>query len=98
MIRLGLAVMALTATAALGQLPSGSSDAPRARQGGAGDPNQIVCVRQNEVGSRLARRRVCRTRSEWQQHQAEFKREVESAQQQMESRYTDPDPPAFKPQ
>ena len=98
MMRFAFSMLALAATAALAQGPSPSSDAPTARSRGAGDPNQIVCVRQNAIGSRIAPRRVCRTRAEWKQHQAEFKREVESAQQQMESRYTDPEPGAFKPQ
>ena len=29
------------------------------------DPNEVVCEKQEVLGSRLAVRRVCRTRSEW---------------------------------
>ena len=31
----------------------------------ARDPNEIVCERQQQLGSRLATERVCKTRAEW---------------------------------
>jgi hypothetical protein len=50
----------------------------------------VVCVAEKQIGSRLNQRRVCRTRAEWDEHRAEHKQEVERAQQQMQTSYTDP--------
>ena len=44
------------------------------------DPDQIVCVTENETGSRVRARRVCRTRAEWAEHHAEQRRTVERTQ------------------
>ena len=45
------------------------------------DPNQIVCITEHETGSRVRAHRVCRTRAEWAEHQAEQRRTVERTQQ-----------------
>ena len=62
----------LGATAAMAQAPSGEGSA---KVGPNGDPNQVVCVNEQEIGSRLSRRRVCRTRAEW----AEVERQTRAA-------------------
>ena len=49
------------------------------------DPTQIVCRTETEIGSRLNRRRVCRTRAEWAEHQRMYRQHVERAQQQSQS-------------
>jgi hypothetical protein len=77
----------LVATAAVAQTSDGSSKGPTTRHGPSGAPTEVVCVRQQAIGSRLAARRVCRTRAEWEQHQSEFKQEVDRAQQQMQTDY-----------
>jgi hypothetical protein len=46
----------------------------------SGDPKQVVCLSQGEIGTRLARRRICRTREEWDQIRAEERRTVEKTQ------------------
>jgi hypothetical protein len=63
----------LAATAAVEQSPVG-------RVGPTGDPDQIVCISERETGSRLAARRVCRTRREWDEHRSETRRVVEKVQ------------------
>jgi hypothetical protein len=50
----------------------------------------VVCVAEKQIGSRLNQRRVCRTRAEWDEHRSEHKQEVERAQQQMQTQFTDP--------
>ena len=69
---------AVVARAALGAMVSfaltmpvlGQNDARPAKK--KSDPNEIVCEKQEVLGSRLAVRRVCRTRSEWaEQRQAD---------------------------
>lgn len=54
----------VAATAAWGQAPA---DTAAEKVGPNQDPNQVVCVNEREIGSRLSRRRVCRTRAEWTQ-------------------------------
>ena len=51
----------LGATAAVAQAPSDTT----AKVGPNQDPNQVICRTEREIGSRLSRRRVCRTRAEW---------------------------------
>ncbi len=80
MIKPVFLILALAAGgAAAAQAPVGS---PTTRVGPNQDPNQIVCVNQTEIGSRLNRRRVCRTRAEWAEHQREYRQNIERAQQQ----------------
>ena len=67
----------LGATAAIAQAPAGSSET---KVGPNGDPNQVVCVNEREIGSRLSRRRVCRTRAEWAEHEAQQRGTVERIQ------------------
>ncbi|HEX8640234.1 MAG TPA: hypothetical protein VF704_03655 [Allosphingosinicella sp.] len=85
MLKLALIGASLVATAAAAQNDGGEGRGPTTRVGPSQDPNEVVCVRQQAIGSRLATRRVCRTRAEWEQHQLEFKQEIERAQQQMQT-------------
>ena len=77
MLKVTVAVAALVATAALAQAPS---DTQTQSTGINADLNQIVCVNERETGSRVATRRVCRTRAEWAQHNAEQRRNLDRAQ------------------
>ena len=77
MIRIIIAAAAVVATAALAQAPT---DPQTQASGLNSDPNQIVCVNERETGSRVATRRVCRTRAEWAAHQAEQRRTVDRVQ------------------
>lgn len=65
------------ASAAIAQAPEGSTET---KVGPNQDPNQVVCVREREIGSRLSSRRICRTRAEWAAHEAEQRRTVEKTQ------------------
>jgi hypothetical protein len=65
------------AVAALAQAPSNT---PTQSAGQNADPNQIVCVNERDTGSRVATRRVCRTRAEWAEHNAEQRRTLDRVQ------------------
>ena len=67
----------LGATAAIAQAPSATDEGPR---GPDNDPDQIVCENQTEIGSRVSRRRVCRTRREWQEIRLESRKTAEKVQ------------------
>ena len=64
-------------TAALAHAP-GAGQGTKRRVGG--DPNEVVCVRERELGSRLAIRRVCRTRAEWDEYNRQLRQVVEKVQ------------------
>ena len=75
MWKLAVASALVATTAAVAQAPTGTT-----KRGVDNDPNRMVCVTERVVGSRLATRRVCRTRAEWDEHRAETRREVEESQ------------------
>lgn len=52
----------------------------RSASRGSLDPNQTICRTITEIGSRLARARVCMTRQQWEQYRRETRQEVEQAQ------------------
>ena len=65
-----LAILCAAAVAAAG-LGQALADPPaRKSREAAGDPNQMVCRREAEPGSRLKGRRVCLTRAQWSELRA----------------------------
>lgn len=44
------------------------------------DPNEIVCEKQRELGSRLAVKRVCMTRAEWADRRLQDRQTIDKAQ------------------
>lgn len=44
------------------------------------DPNRIVCRNITEIGSRLARRRICQTQAQWDEQQRLTRAETEDRQ------------------
>ena len=52
------------------------------------DPNEVVCERQEEIGSRLSAVRVCKTRAEWAEERRLTRQDIEHAQTQRGCRDT----------
>ena len=71
-----LAVSAVIGATAAAQAPTDSATTV----GPNNDPTQIVCVNERVTGSRVSSRRVCRTRAEWAEHEAEQRRTLEKTQ------------------
>ncbi len=46
------------------------------------DPNEMICERQQEPGSRLAAAKVCHTRAEWADLKSQDRQDIEKAQTQ----------------
>jgi hypothetical protein len=46
----------------------------------SGDPNQVICEKQEVTGSRLAVKRVCLTRSQWAERRLQDRQELERVQ------------------
>jgi hypothetical protein len=44
------------------------------------DPNEVVCEKQKELGSRVAVKRVCLTRAEWAERRRLDRMDIEKAQ------------------
>ncbi|HWT11575.1 MAG TPA: hypothetical protein VN231_02365 [Allosphingosinicella sp.] len=82
MVRLLAAGLVLVGTAAAAQVSLVADrervlDRPR---GPDNDPNRMVCVNELQIGSRLARSRVCRTRAEWAQVREQTRRVIDRVQ------------------
>jgi hypothetical protein len=81
-IRFGIAAAAMSvAFPALAQTAPASAQLP-AQAKPAKDPNEMVCERQAELGSRLAAAKVCHTRAEWADLRSEDRHTVDQAQTQ----------------
>lgn len=52
-----IAMATMIGTPALADKPSPHQKAP--------DPNEVICEKQEVIGSRLQTKRICRTRAEW---------------------------------
>lgn len=46
----------------------------------AKDPNEIVCEKQEVIGSRLATQKVCKTRAEWAEERRSSRMDIDRAQ------------------
>jgi hypothetical protein len=47
----------------------------------AGDPDQVVCEKIEQIGTRLASKRVCMSRAQWAEQRRQNRAEIEKAQQ-----------------
>ena len=65
--------------AALAATPSASKPAAGAEQK-ASDPNERICQSIEVIGSRLAKKRVCLTRSQWAERREEDRQNIERVQ------------------
>lgn len=57
-----------------------AEDDSKARK--APDPDEVVCVSEPELGSRLVRRRTCMTRAQWAERRLQDRQTVERSQVQ----------------
>jgi invasion protein IalB len=58
------------------------STTPSAPQAKASDPNEVVCEKQEETGSRLVSKRVCMTRAQWAEQRRLNRQDIEKMQTQ----------------
>lgn len=85
-----LSVVALSAPLGAAQISFDAPAAP-ATQANAptstlkGDPNRMVCERQDEIGSRLGGKKVCKTALEWDIERRQNRDTIESVQRQATS-------------
>lgn len=65
----------LVAPALAQQTASPAAPTPKAK-----DPNEVICEKQEVLGSRLAVRRVCMTRAEWAEHKRLQRQTIDKTQ------------------
>lgn len=85
MITTAAAVLGMSAPAfAQSAQPAQPQQQQQQQQGAksASDPNEIICERQQELGSRIASARVCKTRAEWAEERRTQRMDVDKAQMQ----------------
>ena len=63
---------------AIAQAAAPAAQAPV--QASTPDPNELICERQEVLGSRLAKRKVCHTRAEWADIKLQDRQDLERAQ------------------
>lgn len=77
MKKLIVLALLLTPSAVSAQAPGATkASSARARL----DPNETVCRRIREIGSRIAIRRDCMTRQQWEEHRRQTRHNVDRAQ------------------
>lgn len=69
----------VAATAMLSAMPAIAQDTD-AEKKASKDPNEVVCEKQEVIGSRLASKKVCMTRSEWAERRRLERLEIDKAQ------------------
>jgi predicted secreted protein len=66
-----------TAALAMAQAATPSAATPAKP---AKDPNEIVCEKQEQLGSRLSVKKVCMTRAEWAERRLQDRQAIDKAQ------------------
>lgn len=79
---LGLSATVGLSPAALAQASPPAQPQQQGTAKPAKDPNEIVCEKQQELGSRIASQRVCKTRAEWAEERRMNRQDVEKVQTQ----------------
>ena len=69
------------AAPAIAQTPP-ATQAPSAAPAKDKDPNRIICEREDEIGTRLGGKKVCKTAAEWQLERQQQRETLEGVQRQ----------------
>ena len=77
---LTLVAVSVAASPAIAQTSSTPAATPSAPVKKTKDPNEIVCERQEELGTRLSSAKICHTRAEWAELRAQDRQMVDKAQ------------------
>lgn len=74
------ALLAGMSGTALAQAAAAPAQAQAPAQTSTVDPNEVICEKQEVLGSRLATKKVCHTRAEWADLKLQDRQELERAQ------------------
>ncbi|MDV3257625.1 MAG: hypothetical protein LOX97_07575 [Sphingomonas sp.] len=73
-------ILSFMAAAAMVSVTPAVAQAADAKKKSAKDPNEVVCEKQEVLGSRVATKRICMTRSEWAEKRRLERLEIDKAQ------------------
>lgn len=62
--------------------PNSATATAEPRKSQSGRTDEKICQKQEVTGSRLAKKRVCKTRAEWADHQLQDRQDIERVQTQ----------------
>ena len=86
MLKLVRAVFAVAlisgASVSLAQTSADTTATAPASKAEADHLNEVVCQKQEVTGSRLSKKRICKTRSQWADQQMQDRQEIERVQTQ----------------
>lgn len=74
----GLLISSVSVAPAFAQAPSSGQQSAKP----AKDPNEIICQKEEDTGSRLSSHRICKTRAEWAADRLTQRQEIERVQVQ----------------
>lgn len=74
-----MALLAATAAPAIAQTTNAAPQQAAPTRTGP-DPNEVICEKQEVIGSRLGSKRICHTRAEWADLKLQDRQELEKAQ------------------
>jgi invasion protein IalB len=82
MLKLVATLVAAFAVAvpAAAQTPPVDPAAPSAAAQKTKDPNRIICEREEEIGSRLGGKKICKTAQQWEQSRQQSRSDVDDLQ------------------
>jgi hypothetical protein len=69
----------LTAGTAFAQ-PGSAPTSPNGAGASGSDPDQMICRSIREIGSRLSRSRVCKTRAQWEEDRRQLRQNIDQSQ------------------
>lgn len=76
----GKYLLVAAAAAMLSAMPAWAGDNKNTTSKVAKDPNEVVCEKQEVLGSRVASKKVCMTRAEWAERKRLERLEIDKAQ------------------
>lgn len=79
---LGKLSLAILAAAGLGLTASPAADTDETRKK-VRDPNEMVCETVKPLGSRVATKRICATRAEWEEYRRQDRDSIDKGQRQL---------------
>ncbi len=85
MLKLVVCTGLLLSVPAVAQTTQGSSNTASKPTQATADPNKVICETEQQIGSRLASKRICMTAAQWKEHELQV-------HQQLDEQHTETQP------
>jgi hypothetical protein len=78
--------MLITVSPAVAQTQvAAPTNAAKPAQAKSDDPNRVICETEQQIGSRLASKRICMTASQWMEHELQAHDQIDQLHMQTQS-------------